>query len=159
MYAMIPIGHFAAAAKRRREQKEEEEMTQYKTSDLDGWEFKIVRSALGRFRNAEVIGKLISEEAQNGWEIVEKFDDYRIRFKRRIDKRTLYSGGNIDPYRTNYGIGNAVMPLIAVSVAVLLGLIMYLFDAKSKGDASVLPMIALGVIVLFVVVMIVVRRK
>lgn len=146
-------------AKKRKQEKEEETMTQYSADDLSGWEFKIVRSTFGRFNNPEVVRRLIAEEAQNGWEMVEKFDECRIRFKRRTDKRALHSGGSIDPYRTNYGPGNAVMPLIAVTVALLLAGVMFLFDAKGHADAFLWPGIVIGVVLIMVVVMIIVRRR
>ena len=92
---------YAQHARKRQQEKEEEAMTQYSADDLNGWEFKIVRSVFGRFNNQELVRQLIAEEAQNGWEMVEKFDECRIRFKRRTDKRALHSGDGIDPYRTN----------------------------------------------------------
>jgi hypothetical protein len=152
-------GALFAAAKKKKEEEEEERMTQYNTNDLEGWEFKIVRSALGRFGNSEVVGKLISEEAQNGWEMVEKFDNYRIRFKRRTDKRSLHSGGSIDPYRTSYGVGGTAMPLIAVTVAMLLGLAMLVFDKSENTGSVIMPAIVIGVILLLVITMIVIKRR
>ena len=64
----------AIAAKRRRE-KEEEQMVQYNADDLKGWEFKIVRSNTGGFRNYQKVQMVVSEEAKAGWELLEKFDD------------------------------------------------------------------------------------
>jgi hypothetical protein len=43
----------AAAKKRRLLEKEEQEMTGYGTQDMEGWEFKIVRSLSPRFKNPE----------------------------------------------------------------------------------------------------------
>jgi transposase len=122
---MNPALHVAIIAARRRQEEEEQKMTQYNAEDLNGWEFKIVRSTFRRFRNAEVIRRLMEEEAQNGWEMVEKFDDYRIRFKRRTDKRALHSGGSVDPYRTNYGTSQIILRLVAVAVALALAIILF----------------------------------
>ena len=61
-------------------------MTGYRAEDLEGWEFKIVRSTLERFSNYEAEQKLCQEEAQSGWEMIEKYDNGRIRFKRRIEE-------------------------------------------------------------------------
>jgi len=77
----------AAAERKRRLQKEEEQMTRYRTEELEGWEFKIVRAATRKFRRPEVLQRVCEEEARAGWEMLEKFDDSRIRFKRRIDHR------------------------------------------------------------------------
>lgn len=107
-----------AAAKRRREQQEEEEMTNYTEEDVKGeWEFKIVRSNLGTFRNPAMLKKLVQEEALSGWTMLEKFDDSRVRFKRHVsarDRGSLPAG--VDPYRTTYGISESMLVLSILSV-------------------------------------------
>jgi len=118
--AIVPI---IAAAARQRQMREEEKMTGYKKSDLTGWEFKIVRSQFGRFHNPENVEKLCSEEARAGWEILEKFDDYRIRFKRRTNKRTMDQFAEIDPYRTGSETGmGAGMWILAIIAMLFVGL-------------------------------------
>jgi hypothetical protein len=159
---MNPAIHGAIIAARKRQQEEEEQkMTQYNAEDLNGWEFKIVRSTFRRFRNSEAIRRLMEEEAQNGWEMVEKFDDYRIRFKRRTDKRAFHSGGVVDPYRTNYGTSQIILPLIAVGVALALAATLFLFknDSVESSATPLLPFVVFGVIVVLAIVMILLRRK
>ena len=118
--AIVPLIVVAAQQKRMRE---EEKMTGYNKSDLDGWEFKIVRSTFGSFSNADKVEKLCREEARAGWEMLEKFDDYRIRFKRRTDKRATDQFAEIDPYRTGYQTGSgAVMWIIVIAALMLIGL-------------------------------------
>ena len=59
-------------------------MTTYTTKDLDeGWEFKILRSNFAAFRNEDKLRAILEEEKRGGWILVEKFDDQRIRLKRR----------------------------------------------------------------------------
>ncbi len=155
---MNPAIHAAIAAHQKRMQQEEEQMSGYNAADLDGWEFKIVRSTIGRFDNPEIVKRLIAEEAQNGWEMLEKFDNYRIRFKRRIEKRALHSGGTIDPYRTNFGVGNAVGPIIGLLIALIVaGVLLF---TRRGGDLGGSPSlwIVLGVIVLLAVGMVFLRR-
>jgi len=115
----------AAAAKRRRLlQNEEEQLTVYKDNDMDGWEFKIVRASTRRFKTAEAVRKLCEEEKQAGWEMIEKFDDSRIRFKRRTDRRQNSQTGGIDPYRTQVGIDERGMVLIIVAcIAIVAGIV------------------------------------
>ncbi len=159
---MNPAIHGAIIAARKRQQEEEEQkLTQYNAEDLNGWEFKIVHSTFGRFRNAEVISRLMEEEARNGWEMVEKFDDYRIRFKRRTDKRALHSGGGVDPYRTNYGTSQIILPLVAVGVALALAAALFFLknDSAESSATPYLPFVIFGVITVLIVVMIVLRRK
>ena len=111
----------AAAAKRRRMMRAEEEtMTNYNSQDMDGWEFKIVRASTNRFKNPETLKQVCAEEAKSGWEMVEKFDDQRIRFKRRIDRRSMDQHAAIDPYRTNIGITEGQTVLVVLGILTLL---------------------------------------
>ena len=105
----------AAAARARRE---EEDMTKYSADDLEGWEFKIIRSGIGRFSNYQRVQQLCHEEAQAGWEMVEKFDNYRIRFKRRTENRSNDHLLKTDPYRTTLGGGEAGRALLVVGLVV-----------------------------------------
>lgn len=109
----------AAAAAKRRMLEEEEKLTPYNDSDLEGWEFKIVRATTRKFKDAGSVRQLCEEEAQAGWEMIEKFDDYRIRFKRRVDKRSNDAYLNVDPYRTNIGATEGHIAAIAVGAVVL----------------------------------------
>jgi hypothetical protein len=106
----------AAAARIRKMREEEEKMTQYKGDELNGWEFKIMRSASGKFKDYQTVKEVCDQEAQNGWEMVEKFDNNRIRFKRRVEKRGNDQFAKTDPYRTTYGAGEGTMVLIILSV-------------------------------------------
>ncbi len=117
----------AAAAKAARERQEEENLTKYNGDELDGWEFKIVRNFTGRFKDSKFVQQLCREEATSGWEMLEKFDDYRIRFKRRTDRRSGDQYAKIDPYRTQIGMGSGslVALIVGISFAVI-GLILLL---------------------------------
>ena len=105
-------------------------MTQYSSQETADWEFKIVRSATAKFKRASVVRQLIEEEARAGWELLEKFDDSRIRFKRRVEQRAGDANRELDPYRTHYGWSSEQLglPLVAVllGVAALAGLAIYL---------------------------------
>lgn len=115
------VAIIAAKKKREKERREEEELTKYNREDLEGWEFKIIRSNTGRFKNQEKVQQVVKEEAQNGWEMIEKFDDYRIRFKRRTDRRSMDPHAKLDPYRTTIGIGSGQLGLTIVG-SILLGI-------------------------------------
>lgn len=104
--------HMAIHVRQQRieEHKEEEMMTPYSRQDLhEGWEFKIVRSATGAFKNPQTLQSMLEQEALVGWELVEKFDGNRVRLKRQTHTRrrdaALPTG--LDPYRTRYGISEA----------------------------------------------------
>jgi hypothetical protein len=100
----------AEAARKLRE--EEEELTPYKSEEIEGWEFKIVRSVTGQFKKPETVQRLLEEESRAGWEMLEKFDDNRIRFKRKIENRTNDRYLEIDPYRTQFGISQGQLGLV-----------------------------------------------
>ncbi len=158
------VGATAGAAAARRA-REEEQMAGYNAKDLDGWEFKIVRSALGRFSSRRAIERVQREEAQSGWELVEKFDDSRVRFKRRVEKRSGDGMATIDPYRTSVGIGgDAAAGVIAGIVALVLGLGLFLFFLTTRGGDFELPIPTIGIgiavlVVLILVIVVALRRS
>lgn len=97
-------------------------MTGYTQGELEGeWEFKIVRSESGAFRRPEVLNRLIEEEAQAGWVLLEKLDDGRIRFKRpqRARARDIYLPEGVDPYRTQYDARSSQAVIVSVMIGLL----------------------------------------
>lgn len=112
----------AAAARRRRERKEEETMTGYTQTDLsEGWEFKILRSAMGAFGKPDRLRMALEEEARAGWVLVEKFDSRRVRLKRPASARAGDAALGFDPYRTSYGMSELTSGFIFVGI--VLGLV------------------------------------
>ena len=114
----------AAAARLRAQHEEEEQLTTYSPDDLaKGWEFKIVRANTAAFRKPEVMQQVCNEEARSGWELVEKFDDTRLRFKRLTSARNIPSPAGMDPYRTTYGISQGKLTaIILIAVFGAMGL-------------------------------------
>lgn len=145
------IAIHAANQQRRKIEQEEEEMTKYTSEDLEqNWEFKIVRGFYPVFRKPEVFHALLEEEALAGWELVEKLDDRRVRFKRRKDARrrdaTLPPG--IDPYRTQYGANTNTIGIAVGLISLLLfaGLFLAIFligkPSGISGDSTPWVLIA-----------------
>ena len=96
-------------------------MTNYSDQDLaDEWEFKIVRANTGVFDNPAELKKLVKEEALSGWILLEKFDNSRVRFKRRADSRKRDSRlpQGVDPCRTHHGM-SPVRFAILLAVAIV----------------------------------------
>ncbi|MCU0411305.1 MAG: hypothetical protein MUF82_02065, partial [Bacteroidetes bacterium] len=62
---MNPAVHGAIIAAHQRAKEEETNLAKYSKEDLDGWEFKIVRSNSNRFNNPENLRMLCIEEARN----------------------------------------------------------------------------------------------
>jgi len=170
----FPHGAFvaihAANEQRRRDEEEELLMTRYSIDELDSdWEFKIVRSDTNAFRRQDVFATLLQEESLAGWELVEKLDDRRVRFKRRRDARrrdaTLPQG--VDPYRSHYGKNPAARTFVVIGVAMMLALgvgFAVLFSANygTEAAADPIPWIAIsigGVFVLLIGIAVVAIRR
>ena len=117
----VVVASAAAADRRRQLQEEEEEMTMYSQDELNNYEFKIVRANAGIFGKPAEFNKLIQEEAHSGWELVEKFDNQRVRFKRPISARARDSQlpVGIDPYRTHYGMSQLLFTLLLLLITLL----------------------------------------
>jgi hypothetical protein len=128
----VEAGAAAAAAAAEIQRQEEEEMTSYSPKDLaEDWEFKILRSNFGTFRNPEKLRAVLDKESRGGWTLVEKFDDCRIRLKRPAGTKAIHGDfeDGYDPYRTNVGMsqGALSMVLLGVAIAVALGSLLMMF--------------------------------
>ena len=155
------IAAHAARERRKQLEAEEENMTSYKSEDLEGnWEFKIVRAAAPVFRKPEVFQRLVEEEAMSGWELLEKLDDSRVRFKRHKDARRRDAAlpPGVDPYRTQFGGSNSramVATMIGLTVTLLMGVMVFFLAAPgSDGGAVRTPILALAAGIPVVIVMI-----
>jgi hypothetical protein len=129
----------AAAAAKRQMEEEEEQMTSYTREELENdWEFKIVRAQANPFGKPATFQKLVEEEARAGWQLVEKFDNSRVRFKRprSARQRDAQLPAGVDPYRVNYGISEgAMVAVVLLAVFGGLGLLMfgiYLIESLSR---------------------------
>jgi hypothetical protein len=122
----------AAAEQQRLIQQEEEEMTPYSADDLvHNWEFKIVRSAMGRFRSPAYLQKVLDNEARAGWVLVEKFDNSRIRLKRPEAARQRDIKLDFDPYRIDVGATQNFVALAIVGGIVCVMLLVVLFSSMA----------------------------
>jgi hypothetical protein len=114
------MGHLAAAEMAeygKEREMEEEQMTSYRAEEMEqGWEFKILRSATSSFKRPEVLARALAEESVAGWELVEKFDDSRVRLRRpqAARKRDMNLPAGADPYRTQHGISEGLLGFYVV---------------------------------------------
>jgi len=127
----------AAAARAAAERNEEEEMTRYTPKDIaENWEFKILRSATGAFRDPDVLRTALDAEQRAGWTLVEKFDDARVRLKRSASARAGDASLNFDPYRTWVGMKLSVYAMLIVfvvaGVAAAAGFVAYIVAARPR---------------------------
>jgi hypothetical protein len=167
--AWIAVTAGAAAKRRQMLLAEEEEMTQYTQDDLtNDWEFKIVRSDTPAFRKPETLSKLIEEEAQAGWVMLEKLDDSRVRFKRPRSARArdAYLPDGVDPYRTRYGVPSTPYAVgVGVLIAGLLVLaLVVLGSSQAGGSDAQIPWIGISTMIPLILVVlgfvtILIRRR
>jgi len=106
-------------------------MTKYGSDEIEGWEFKIVRASTRKFKNREFFRATCEEEARAGWEMLEKFDDNRVRLRRKIEHRDGDLHREIDPYRTLVGIsmdhlGFLIAASVLAGTGILLGIVLWL---------------------------------
>lgn len=115
---------------------EEEDLTPYSDEELmTDYEFKILRSAVGAFAKPEHFERAITEEARAGWEMVEKFDNGRIRFKRPRSAREQDTGlraSGVDPYRTSFRGGEGATVMIVIVVVASIGGFLAIVMAMAK---------------------------
>ena len=100
-------------------------MTDYRPEDLAaGWEFKILRSATGRFKDPGFLRAALADEERAGWTMLEKFDNSRVRLRRPAAARASDANLGFDPYRTSVGITETQLAItIVLTVVVVLALV------------------------------------
>jgi hypothetical protein len=81
-----------------------------------GYEFKILRSPSAHFGSPERLAKILGEERENGWELVEKLDNSRIRLARLCPSNRFASANGIDPYRAV--VGTSMLAVFAIACGV-----------------------------------------
>ncbi len=88
-------------------------------------EYKIVQSTTPHFAKTGNLKAVLDEEAQSGWQLVEKFDNYKIRLQRDITHRTGDGTRHVDAYRTQVGLSNWVTysAAAALTIAVVLAIL------------------------------------
>ena len=106
-------------AQRVLQQQEEEEMTAPDSGDSARYEYKILRSITGAFRDPTKLRQALEEEARAGWELLEKFDDSRLRLRRPVECRKQDDLLGQDPYRTWFGMSIRFWMWFAVGSSIL----------------------------------------
>jgi len=115
------------AAKSREEESAMVDMLKHQNGAI--WEYKIVRSALFGFDRRGKIQAMLEQEARAGWSMAAKLDGERVVLKRPAAMREHDHelGGDIDPYRTDYGSQAAIMAGIVTGITLLLMMAVVVF--------------------------------
>jgi hypothetical protein len=134
-------------SKQQKVREEEENLTRYEsydTKEQKGWEFKILRTKGGGFRNRKILKRVCEEEARCGWILLEKLDDDRLRFRRPLSARERDHMAKIDPYRSHYGmpldLEYLLMMLLTLGILAAAAYTGYKFMSKVFDNIEVQPL-------------------
>jgi hypothetical protein len=102
------------------------------------YEYKIIRSSTAAFRKPAALRAALEEEARAGWELLEKFDDSRVRLRRHVKWRERDGELSQDPYRTRVGVSEGMLAVwilmgVFLGTPLLLGLIALLVALTHPG--------------------------
>lgn len=92
---------------------------QHQEFAVENKEYKVLTSNTPAFSSREKMQRILEEEAQAGWRLVEKYDNFKIRVERDVSARENDANCPFDPYRTTVGVNSAVYMGIAAVVTVL----------------------------------------
>jgi hypothetical protein len=129
MPGLIVIALAIWALQQRLQHEEEEEVTPTSTDPAAGFEYKIMRSTFGAFKEPPKLRAMLDEEARAGWEMFEKLDDARVRLRRSVACRQRDAELGQDPYRTKFGAGESkvilwvLVVVVAVCAVITVGII------------------------------------
>ena len=97
------------------------------TDSSGQFEYKIIRSVTKAFRTPAFFQQTLQEEAQAGWQLVEKLDDGRVRLRRSVECRNNDAHLTQDAYRTNIGMGEVQLVFVilgsVLGTLILIGLV------------------------------------
>jgi hypothetical protein len=114
MPGLIVVALAIWAMQQKLRQEEEEEVTPISADPAAGFEYKIMRSTFGSFKDPPKLRAMLEEEARAGWEMFEKLDDCRIRLRRSVACRQRDAELGQDAYRTRFGAGEGKVVLWVV---------------------------------------------
>lgn len=158
IYGAIGAAAHQQRMKQLQDQEEEERMTRYSPDELEGeWEFKIIRSYSPVFRKPEFLQRVLQEEAQAGWVMLEKLDDYRVRMKRPASakRRDAMLPQGSDPYRTQIRGGSPAtfLAMLGVTMVLSFGILAFVMLGRGGGfEFGAESFVLIGVFVLMLVV-------
>ena len=99
-------------------------MTGYGPEHLEGVGVQDPALPLGEFRDPEFQRRMLEEDARVGWELLEKFDDGRLRLTRPVAERSRDRLSDQDPYRVSVGMNpnSVAVWIVAFGLVALVGL-------------------------------------
>ncbi|MGB4246846.1 MAG: hypothetical protein WBJ75_03915 [Pseudohongiellaceae bacterium] len=88
-------------------------------------EYKVVQSTTPLFATSKKIDEIMAEESKAGWQLVEKFDNYKMRLQRDVSHRGNDKNLAFDAYRSQVGVNNFIV--YGITAAVTVGVVYAIF--------------------------------
>jgi len=88
-------------------------------------EYKVVQSTTPLFAKLQNIEAIMAEEAKAGWQLVEKYDNYKLRLQRNISHRANDKALAFDAYRSQVGVSNVLT--YGLAAVLTLGVVYLIF--------------------------------
>ena len=86
-------------------------------------EYKVITSQTPMFAKQEKISEVMELEARAGWQLVEKYDNYKLRLRRKLSARENDKNLDFDPYRTHAGVSSVVTYGVTSAAAIVVVLL------------------------------------
>lgn len=89
-------------------------------------EYKIIQAQTPLFADTKKMQEVLASEAEAGWDLLEKEDNYRIKLQRDIANRSNDGNLTIDPYRTTVGVSSVLTyGMTALATILIVSVILY----------------------------------
>lgn len=89
-------------------------------------EYKIIQAQTPLFADTKKMQEVLALEAEAGWDLLEKEDNYRIKLQRDIANRRNDGNLTIDPYRTTVGVSSILTyGMTALGTILIVSVILY----------------------------------
>ena len=91
--------------------------------ELMAVEYKVITAQTPMFARLEKISEVMELEARAGWQLYEKYDNYKLRLRRNISARENDKNLDFDPYRTHAGVSSIVTYGVTSAAAIVVVLV------------------------------------
>lgn len=84
---------------------------------MENTEYKIIKSSTPTFANTAKMHTVLAKEAEAGWKLVGKEDNYQLKLQRDISHRDNDKNLSFDAYRVDVGVSPVITYTITAVAA------------------------------------------
>ena len=89
-------------------------------------EYKVMQAQTPLFSDSKKMHEVLEQEAQAGWRLLEKEDNYKVRLQRDISHRENDENLEFDAYRSTVGVSSVLTYGITATVTIaIVSVILY----------------------------------